>query len=298
MHWWAVLLVPAIGGLLCGQLVYGFAPEAEGHGTDAMVKAFHRLGGKIRVRVPLVKSLASIVTIGTGGSAVREGPIAQIGAGFGSFPADMLKLSERERRLLVLAGGAGGIGAIFRAPLGGALFVSEVLYSSTALEFAAVIPAFIASITAYTVFAAIIGPGLASSACSRGKLQRRGTATLSGFRRCLLNCRLYLRASLLWFEGPLLSSVADSQRPETRDWWTHAGGIALWLPQLMSGGYGWIQMAIDGRLTIAVMLVLCFGKIVVTSFTISSGGSGGVFAPSLFIGASTLPGWGEVARTG
>jgi hypothetical protein len=99
--------------------------------------------------------------IGTGGSAGREGPIAQIGAGFGSFLADRLGLSERERRLLVLSGGAGGIGAVFRAPLGGALFVSEVLYRSTALEFAAVIPAFIASITAYTVFVAIFGDGLA-----------------------------------------------------------------------------------------------------------------------------------------
>ena len=159
--WWAVVLVPALGGLLCGLLVYGLAPEAEGHGTDAMVRAFHRLGGKIRARVPFVKSLASIITIGTGGSAGREGPIAQIGAGFGSFLASKAGLSERERRLLVLAGAAGGIGAIFRAPLGGALFVSEVLYASTALEFAAVIPAFIASITAYTVFAAIYGQGLA-----------------------------------------------------------------------------------------------------------------------------------------
>ncbi|MCH5372937.1 MAG: chloride channel protein, partial [Planctomycetes bacterium] len=135
-HWWAVLLVPTLGGLICGFLVYTFAPEAEGHGTDAMVRAFHRLGGRIRTRVPFVKSVASIITIGTGGSAGREGPIAQIGAGFGSFLSDKLGLGERDRRLLMLAGGAGGIGAIFRAPLGGALFVSEVLYGSTALEFA------------------------------------------------------------------------------------------------------------------------------------------------------------------
>ncbi len=98
--------------------MYRFAPEAEGHGTDAMVKAFHRLGGKIRARVPFVKSIASILTIGTGGSAGREGPIAQIGAGFGAFLADRVGLSERERRLLMLAGGAGGIGAIFRCASG------------------------------------------------------------------------------------------------------------------------------------------------------------------------------------
>ena len=160
-HWWAVLLVPVVGGLICGVLVYGLAPEAKGHGTDAMVKAFHRLGGRIRGRVPFVKALASIVTIGTGGSAGREGPIAQIGAGFGSFLAQKLGLGGQERRMLMLSGGAAGIGAIFRAPLGGALFVSEVLYGSTALEFAAVIPCFIASITAYAVFSAIYGQGLA-----------------------------------------------------------------------------------------------------------------------------------------
>ena len=102
-HAWAVLLIPTIGGLICGFLVYGFAPEAEGHGTDAMVKAFHRLGGRIRGRVPFIKSAASIVTIGTGGSAGREGPIAQIGAGFGSFLATKLGLGEQERRLLMLS---------------------------------------------------------------------------------------------------------------------------------------------------------------------------------------------------
>ena len=98
------------------------APEAEGHGTDALIRAFHRGGGQIRGRVPLIKGVASIITIGTGGSAGQEGPIAQIGAGFGSFLGRLLRLTPSERRLLVLAGAAGGIGAIFRAPLGGAMF--------------------------------------------------------------------------------------------------------------------------------------------------------------------------------
>ena len=130
---WLVLLIPTAGGLVCGWLVNKFAPEAEGHGTDALVKSFHRLRGVIRARVPLVKSVASIITIGSGGSAGREGPIAQIGAGFGSILAERLKLGDTERRYLLLAGAAGGIGAIFRAPLGGALFVVEVLYASVAV---------------------------------------------------------------------------------------------------------------------------------------------------------------------
>ncbi|HEU5116943.1 MAG TPA: chloride channel protein, partial [Isosphaeraceae bacterium] len=109
--WWLVLLIPTVGGLISGLIVFTWAPEAEGHGTDALIKAFHRGGGQIRSRVPLIKAVASIITIGTGGSAGQEGPIAQIGAGFGSFLARLLRLTPDERRLLVLAGAAGGIGA-------------------------------------------------------------------------------------------------------------------------------------------------------------------------------------------
>jgi CIC family chloride channel protein len=121
---WLLPVALVLGGLVAGALVFGFAPEAEGHGTDAVIHSFHRLRGKIRRRVPLVKALSSAVTIGSGGSAGREGPIAQIGAGFGSWLADVLKLDNRGRRILMMAGVAGGIGAIFRAPLGAAFFSS------------------------------------------------------------------------------------------------------------------------------------------------------------------------------
>ncbi len=146
--WWMILLVPTIGGLISGLLVFTWAPEAEGHGTDALIRSFHRGGGQIRGRVPLIKGAASIITIGTGGSAGQEGPIAQIGAGFGSFLARLLRLSQSERRLLMLAGAAGGVGAIFRAPLGGALFAGEVLYMSAAMELAALLPCLAACFSA------------------------------------------------------------------------------------------------------------------------------------------------------
>ncbi len=287
-HWWAVLLVPTIGGLLCGLIVYSLAPEAEGHGTDALVKAFHRAGGRIRGRVPFVKTIASIITIGTGGSAGREGPIAQIGAGFGSFLATRLGLSERDRRLLMLAGGAGGIGSIFRAPLGGALFVSEVLYRSTAMEAAAVIPCFISSITAYTVFALIYGPGLAFK--TGPELHFANAIELPFYIVFALVCSLVGYIYVNTFYG--LRDHFFRKIPVPNHFKPAIGGLmlgilALWLPQLMSGGYGWIQQAIDTapEMTFRLMLLLCFGKIVATSFTISSGGSGGVFAPSLFVGA-------------
>lgn len=113
---WLLFFIPAIGGLISGLVVYTFAPEAEGHGMDAMISAFHNLKGFIRTRVPFIKAFASIVTLSTGGSAGREGPIAQIGAGFGSWVSRILKLSVQERRIFMLAGCAGGLGAIFRAP--------------------------------------------------------------------------------------------------------------------------------------------------------------------------------------
>ena len=155
---WLFLVIPALGGLVSGLLVYFIAPEAEGHGTDAMIEAFHREGGQIRKRVPLVKILASAITIGSGGSAGKEGPIAQIGAGFGSFLATVLKLKPRDRRILVLAGAAGGIGAIFHAPLGAALFAPEVLYRETEFEFEAILPCIVSSIVASSIFDQYFGP--------------------------------------------------------------------------------------------------------------------------------------------
>jgi len=285
-QWWLLLLVPSLGGLACGALVYTFAPEAEGHGTDAIVRSFHRLNGKIRARVPFVKTIASIITIGTGGSAGREGPIAQIGAGFGSFLADRLKLSDRDRRLLMLSGAAGGIGAIFRAPLGGGLFLSEVLYGSTAMETAAVIPNFIASITAYMVFTQIFGAGLALD--TPAGMEFGGAMELPFYLVFAILCALVGYLYVLVFYGtrnrlfrplpiPLILKPAVGG--------LMLGVLAIWLPQILAGGYGWIQMAIDGKLALGLMLVLCLGKIFATAFTISSGGSGGVFAPSLFIGA-------------
>ena len=117
---WMILWIPALGGLLSGVLVFHIAPEAEGHGTDAMIESFHRKKGMVRKRVPIIKTIASAITIGSGGSAGKEGPIAQIGSGFASFIGSLLKMDDRERRILLLAGAAGGIGAIFKAPLGAA----------------------------------------------------------------------------------------------------------------------------------------------------------------------------------
>jgi CIC family chloride channel protein len=104
---WILLWIPALGGILSGPIVFQFAPEAEEHGTDAMIESFHRKKGGVRRRVPLIKTIASVITIGSGGSAGKEGPIAQIGSGVASFLASLLKIDERDRRIMLLAGAAG-----------------------------------------------------------------------------------------------------------------------------------------------------------------------------------------------
>lgn len=282
---WLLLLIPALGGLASGLLVYTIAPEAEGHGTDAMIDAFHRRKGIIRKRIPLLKTVASALTIGAGGSAGREGPIAQVGAGFGSALATWLRTTERERRMLMLAGAGAGIGAVFRAPLGGALFATEVLYREMAFESGALVPSFIAAITSYSIYCAASGKWGAIFSVPRMQFHHplelplyvvlglvcalAGTlyvATFYGMRD-----RVFRRISIPPHLKPALGGLA-------------VGAIGLLLPQILSMGYGWVQLAMDGQLPLKLMVAIVFVKMLATSLTIGSGGSGGVFAPSMVIG--------------
>jgi CIC family chloride channel protein len=287
---WMLLWIPTLGGLLSGLIVFNFAPETEGHGTDAMIESFHRKRGIVRRRVPIIKTIASAITIGSGGSAGKEGPIAQIGSGFASLLASLLKLSDSERRIMLLTGAAGGLGAIFKAPLGSALFVTEVLYRRPEFEFEAIIPCILSSIIGYMVFTFHDG------AATIFHMPRLALATplqlpLYGvfglfcaivgllYIRCFygMRDRLFHRLNLPRSVKPALGGLM-------------LGVLAFFIPEVLGGGYNWIQSAIDGKLAMSLMLILVFAKIVATSFTISSGGSGGVFAPSLFIG-SMLGGW-------
>ncbi len=278
-------IIPALGGLVSGVIVYLIAPEAEGHGTDAMIEAFHLKGGKIRKRVPFIKIVASALTMGTGGSAGKEGPIAQIGSGFGSSFASLLKLKARERRILVLAGAAGGIGAIFQAPLGAALFAPEVLYREAEFEYEAILPCIVSSITAYAAYTQLY---------KRGALFFPGTVGLSLPGEllpyalfgvvCALTGFLYVRVfygSRDRFFRPL--RIHKMLKPAVGG--LMLGTIAYAFPQITAGGYGWVQMALEGKMIWWTMLLLVFLKILGTSCTIGSGGSGGVFGPSVFIGA-------------
>ncbi|HKK02128.1 MAG TPA: chloride channel protein [Desulfuromonadales bacterium] len=283
-HRWFLFLVPALGGLISGVLVYLFAPEAEGHGTDAAVDAFHQKGGNIRTRVPWIKGLASVATIGTGGSAGKEGPIAQIGAGFGSFLAKKLKLPTEDRRILLLAGIAGGIGATFHAPLGGALFAVEVVYRDPEFEYEALVPCLISSIVAYTLFSSLVGwtPILTTP-----HFHFNHPAELILFLALGLVCAgmgwIYLRTFYGLRSQFRRLPLPIILRPALGG--LLLGLLACFVPQVLGSGYGWIQGALYGRLALWVMVVVAFAKILATSLTIPSGGSGGVFAPSLVVGA-------------
>jgi CIC family chloride channel protein len=281
---WLFLLIPTLGGLAAGLLVFLLAPEAEGHGTDAMIEAFHHAGGFIRKRVPPIKVLASALTIGSGGSAGKEGPIAQIGAGLGSIMATLMGLRARDRRILVLAGAAGGIGAIFHAPLGAALFAPEVLYRETEFEFEAIMPCIVASIVASSVFdqysgrATLFFPGLVNFEPKEllAYLLFGGVCAVVGY--------LYIKVfygARDWFFHPL--KIPRIFKPALGG--LLLGLIALMGPPILDGGYGWIQVAMEGKILWQTMLLLAFLKIAATTCTISSGGSGGVFGPSVFIGA-------------
>ena len=283
-HSWLYLLIPAVGGLISGVLVFLIAPEAEGHGTDAMIESFHTKGGYIRKRVPFVKILASAITIGSGGSAGKEGPIAQIGAGFGSFLAGLLKLKPRDRRILVLAGAAGGIGAIFHAPLGAALFAPEVLYREAEFEFEAILPCIVSAIVASSIFdqwygrTALFSPGPVNFE-PRELLPYvlfGGLCALVGY----VYIKVFYGARDHFFGRVRIPKIL---KPALGG--AILGIIAFFVPQIMDGGYGWIQAAMEGKIFWGLMLLLVFMKILATSATISSGGSGGVFGPSVFIGA-------------
>lgn len=284
-HSWLFLLIPALGGLVSGLIVFFIAPEAEGHGTDAMIEAFHYRGGYIRKRVPIVKILASALTIGSGGSAGKEGPIAQIGAGFGSFLATVLKLKPRDRRILVLAGAAGGIGAIFHAPLGAALFAPEVLYRETEFESEAILPCIVSAIVASSIFdkyfgrTALFFPGPVDFA----PVELLPYAIFAVI--CALVGYVYVKLFYDVVRDRIFKKVPIPKALKPALGGLMLGVIALQVPQVMDGGYGWIQAALNGKIFWGTMFLLALMKILATCCTISSGGSGGVFGPSIFMGA-------------
>jgi len=282
-HWYLFPLILGLGGLLAGFLIYTFAPETEGHGTDSAIEAFHFKKGRIRWRVPIIKTLASAITIGSGGSAGREGPIAQIGAGFGSFLADIFKLPTDIRRTLVVVGIGSGIGSIFRAPFGGALFAVEVLYTQMDMELESLIPTLIGSIIGYSIFGAFHGWKPIFVTYGSRFTDPVHLLMYSVFG-AFLGLMAYPYVKVFYGIRDIFKSlkIPDIFKPAIGG--VLLGIMAMFFPYAAGIGYGWIQVAIAGGLAFWVMLILPFAKMLATSFSISSGGSGGIFGPTIVIG--------------
>jgi H+/Cl- antiporter ClcA len=288
-HSWRIPLLVALGGLVSGLIVFRLAPEAEGHGTDAAIAAVHEDATGIRGRVSLVKIVTSAITIGSGGSGGREGPTAQISAGFGSLLARRLRLSPADARIAVTVGIGSGIGAIFRAPLGGAVLGAEILYRDDA-EVEALLPSIVASIVAFAVFGAFesydpifgfLGGYRFAHAFQLLYFAAIGVA-------CGLVGRLYAW-SFYAFEACFRRlRVPRAAKPALGGLATGLVGIAL--PGTLGTGYGWVQTSMSPHLldlSLWTVLALPFAKIAATSLSIGSGGSGGIFGPGMVIGGFT-----------
>lgn len=288
-HGVPIVFLPVLGALIVGPIIYKYASEAWGHGVPEVMEALRSRGGKIRTRVAIVKILASSVTIGSGGSAGREGPIAQIGASISSVVGQLFHLDQRSLKLMVMAGASAGISGTFKAPIGGALFGLEVLNGE--IRTTDLIVMALASIVGYIVSVAILGPASIFTAQDIvfQDIDMPFYALLGvvgGF------------ASYIWTRG--LYGVEDlfARFKVQRKWYSPflgawvVGGIGLFFPQTLFLGYHYINEFFAGKFAleytgslVIFFLLLFLAKMGTSAFTIGSGGSGGVFSPSLFMGA-------------
>ena len=294
-----LLLLPALGGLAAGLLVHSLCPKLEGHGTDLLIRAFHRQGGDLPVAGPAVNAAAAVGVISCGGSAGPEGPIAALGAAIGSTLGKLFTLTPRERRIMLIAGCGAGIGAIFQCPLGGALFAASILYREPDFETDAIMPAFIASVVGYSVYMSFWGYG-------SHLLHDANTLVFSSPRELIPYAVLgpVCGVVVLIFRGCLkLVEHGLVRRLRVPRWLAPAlgglatGGLACLLPQVMDGQYFFIQNAMDGTLLggfeerswwwwAALFGAVTLAKCLATGFTVGSGSRGGVLGPSVFIGGA------------
>ena len=282
LPWYLKVWVPAAGGLVVGPLVYFFAREAKGHGVPEVMEAVALKGGVIRKRVVFVKTLASAISIGTGGSVGREGPIVQIGSAIGSTLGQLLKVSQDRMRTLVGCGAAAGIAATFNAPIAGSMFALEVILGEFGL--ATFSPIVISSVVATAVSRAFLGdiPAFIVPAYE----------LVSAWEFPLyFGLGLFCAVTGVTFTKVLYrieDLFDDFKFPEYLK--AIIGGMilgagGLFFPQILGVGYGAIDLALMQKMALWLFLVLAVVKILATSITIGSGGSGGIFAPSLFLGA-------------
>ena len=290
-----IILVPAVGGVVVGCIIYFTRTgETKGHGVPEVMEAVWRKGGRIRPRVAAIKILASSICLGSGGSAGREGPIVQIGSSIGSTVAQRFRLPENWVKTLVACGAAAGISATFNAPIGGIFFALEVILRrvlSPRLGFVVV-----SSVVAALVAHAFLGDFRTFSVPIEYTLNRYNELPLYILlgALCALVATLFIRSLYKVEDGFNALRFPEYLKPAL-------GGIAVGLigfynPYLFGVGYGGIDQVLLGNIGLSALVALLFLKILATSFTLGSGGSGGIFAPSLFMGAILGSLFGEIAH--
>ncbi len=292
---WFLLIVPVLAGLIYGPLVYKFAPEARGHGVPEVMYAVAERGGRIPAQVTVVKALASALTIGSGGSVGREGPIVQIGSALGSTFGRWFRLPEGRLRILVACGAAGGIAATFNAPMAGPFFAMELILRDFAVEsFGAVV---LSSVTASVAGRAVFGD-VAFLALPPFTLRNPIEYLLFIVLGVVVGaCGVLFTKVLYWIEDACDWAWRGPEWLRPAVGGIVLGGLLLLLPQMYGVGYPVLQNAVEGKYVFGFLLLLLIGKIIATSLTIGIGGSGGVFAPSLFIGAMGGTAFGIAVHT-
>ncbi len=292
-----VLVIPIVGGLLYGPLVQRFAREARGHGVPEVMLAVAENGGRIRPQVTIVKALASALCIGTGGSVGREGPIVQIGSALASTLGQLVRMSESRLRIIVACGAAGGIAATFNAPLTGLFFGFEIVLREFSLD--ALFATSVSAVTGDVISRAFFGSAPFFIGVPHG-------LSVGNDYTYLLIALLGLVAGLIGvgFKTVLykLEDLADELWRGRPEWARPAvGGVALGalllaLPQMYGVGYPVMDRVLGDHYVLWFIVILMVGKIIAASLTLSIGGSGGVFAPSLFTGAAAGTAFGVVVH--
>ncbi|PLS08472.1 chloride channel protein [Neobacillus cucumis] len=282
-HGVRTLFVPIIGGLIVGLLVHFFAKEAKGHGVPEVMYAVTKKKGSIRPRVVVIKALASAITIGSGGSVGREGPIVQIGAAWGSTLGRFMRIREHHLKTLVACGAASGIAATFNAPIGGALFAFEVILGNFSM-------ANVSAIVISSVLSAEIGRDYFGNTASFPipHYHVSGILILLLFAVLGIIGGLYGAAyarTLVFFENlwDRIKSLPEWIKPATGG--IIIGTLGFFFPQVLGVGYPSVEKALMAHFDLRMLLILMVLKLFITSITIASGGSGGVFAPGLYQGA-------------
>ena len=282
LPWYQKIWIPTLGGLIVGPLVYFLGKETKGHGVPEVMEAVALRGAKIRVRVMLLKAFVSAVTIGTGGSVGREGPIVQIGSSMGSSFGQLLRVSKERMRVLVACGAAAGIAATFNAPIAGVLFSIEIIMGNYAIT--TLVPLIMSSVMATIVGRWYFGD-IPAFEIPRYTLHNAWEilpyillAALAGFVAVAFTRLLYAAEDLVgkiklkdWLKTPLVLLLI--------------GLMILFFPQVYGVGYDTISQVLKAETVWYILLLLLPIKMLATSITLAAGGSGGIFAPCLFLGA-------------